>query len=92
MNGATGVDIVRSASGPGLSVVFVEFGWSTEIFRNRQIFQEKLTSVRSQLPPGVEPAMAPISSIMGQVLQVGVRSRTGTTDATRLREIADTVV
>ena len=92
VNGATGVTRVRSTSGLGLSVVYVEFGWETEIFRNRQIVQEKLTAVKGLLPPGMEPAMAPISSIMGQVLQVGIRSRTGETDASALRVIADTIV
>src|SRR5262245_49606420 len=89
LNGATGVTRVRSSSGLGLSVVWVEFGWETEIFRNRQVVQEKLASAASQLPPGVEPQMAPIASIMGQILQVGLRSRSGTTDTVRLREIAD---
>src|SRR5262245_65383626 len=89
LNGATGVTRVRSSSGLGLSVVWIEFGWETEIFRNRQVVQEKLASVRTQLPPGVESEMAPIASIMGQVLQVGIRSRSGSTDTVRLREIAD---
>jgi CzcA family heavy metal efflux pump len=92
VNGATGVARVRSSSGLGLSVVFVEFGWDTEIFRNRQIVQEKLTAAKSQLPPGIEPVMAPIASIMGQVLQVGLQSRTGATDASEIRALADRVV
>ena len=92
LNGATGVTRVRSSSGLGLSVVWVEFGWETEIFRNRQVVQEKLAAAASQLPPGVEPEMAPIASIMGQILMVGLRSRSGQTDTTRIREVADTVV
>jgi len=92
VNGATGVTRVRSTSGLGLSVVHVEFGWETEIFRNRQIVQEKLAVARSQLPPDVEPMMAPIASIMGQVLQVGVQSRAGATSPSDLRAIADTIV
>ena len=92
VNGATGVSRVRSSSGLGLSVVFVEFGWETEIFRNRQIVQEKLAAAKTQLPPGIEATMAPISSIMGQILQVGVQSKSGKTDASALRAIADTVV
>ena len=92
VNGATGVTRVRSSSGLGLSVVHVEFGWETEIFRNRQIVQEKLAAAKSVLPPGIEPAMAPIASIMGQVLQGGVQSRGGGTDPSSLRAIADVVV
>jgi CzcA family heavy metal efflux pump len=92
VNGATGVTRVRSSSGLGLSVVYIEFGWNVEIFRSRQIIQEKLPAIRAQLPPGVEPEMAPISSIMGQILQVGLRSRSGSTDATALRDYADRIV
>jgi CzcA family heavy metal efflux pump len=89
VNGATGVTRVRSSSGTDLSVVYVEFGWDTEIFRNRQIVQEKLAAAKAQLPPGVEPTMAPIASIMGQILQVGVQSKTGATDPAALRAYAD---
>jgi CzcA family heavy metal efflux pump len=92
VNGATGVTRVRSSSGLGLSVVYVEFGWDTEIFRNRQIVQEKLQAAKAQLPPGVEATMAPIASIMGQILQVGLQSKSGKTDASALRAIADTMV
>jgi len=92
LGGATGVSRVRSSSGLGLAVVWVEFGWETEIYRNRQVVQEKLAAAAGQLPPGVEAVMAPIASIMGQVLQVGLRSKSGATDATRLREVADTLV
>jgi CzcA family heavy metal efflux pump len=92
LGGATGVTRVRSSSGLGLSVVWVEFGWETEIFRNRQIVQEKLAAAKAQLPPGVEPEMAPIASVMGQILMVGLKSRSGATDTVRLRELADAVV
>ncbi len=92
VNGATGVVRVRSSSGMGLSVVWVEFDWNTEIYRNRQIVQEKLQQASVHLPPGAVPHMAPISSIMGQIQHVGVRSRSGNTPPTEIRALIDQTV
>ena len=89
LNGATGVTRVRSSSGLGLSVIYVEFGWNTEIFRNRQIVQEKLQLAQDKLPADVQVQMAPISSIMGQIQLIGVQSNSGDTDISTIRALVD---
>lgn len=90
MNGATDVRRVRSASSQGSSFVWVEFDWGTDIYKARQVVSEKLVTLGSVLPKDVVPVLAPQSSVMGEILFIGMQS--DSTSQMELRTLAEWVV
>ncbi len=92
MNGATGVQRVRSFSAVGLSLVFVEFDWGQDIYIARQIVNEKLAQIQSRLPSDAKTTLGPIASIMGEIMFVGLTSNDPQVTSMDLRTMADWTV
>ncbi|MFS8065254.1 MAG: efflux RND transporter permease subunit [Byssovorax sp.] len=91
LNGSAGVRRIRSSSAIGISLIWVEFDWDVAPLVARQVVTEKLAASRASLPPGIEPVMAPASSIMGEIMFVGLVSE-GQVSEGELRDTAEWVV
>lgn len=89
VNGLPGLERVRSTSGIGLSVVYLEFGWDADLYRSRQLVAEKLQLARERLPKDAVPVMAPIASLMGQIQQIALSSADEALSPIELRTLAE---
>lgn len=89
LSGLQDVARLRSVTSPGLSVVYAEFDWNSDPWRDRQLVAERIDAIRSQLAPVAEPRIGPLTSLMGEILLVSLQSRSGDTSPQRLRELAD---
>ncbi len=88
MSGTAGVKEVRSSSGNGLSFVWVDFDWGTDIYLARQIVSERLSTVRESLPEEADPELAPIVSVTGEIMLIALTGDEGT-DPMALRQLAE---
>ncbi len=90
VNGASNVRRVRSSSSQGFSFVWIEFDWGMDIYKARQIISEKLVAITGELPEGIVPMLAPQSSVMGEILFIGMQA--DSTSMMEVRTLAEWVV
>jgi len=92
LTGLPGLTSIRSTSGVGLSIVYVQFEWGTDVYRSRQLVAEKLSLAKEMLPASVQPVMGPISSLMGQIQQIVLYPEKDSVDPMDLRTTAEWII
>jgi Cu/Ag efflux pump CusA len=90
--GIAGLSRMRTSSDIALGVVFAEFDWGTDIYKARQFVQERLQGARASLPADVQPYLTPVTSLMGEILLIGLRGTDGSVAPMELRTLADWTV
>ena len=89
VNGIPGLERIRSTSGIGLSAIYLEFSWDSDLYRSRQLVAEKLQLARERMPEDVQPVMAPIASLMGQIQQIALSTKNESLSPIELRTLAE---
>ncbi len=89
VNGLPGLERVRSTSGIGLSIIYLEFSWDSDLYRSRQLVAEKLQLARERLPKDAQPVMAPIASLLGQIQQIALSTNDESLSPIELRTLAE---
>ncbi len=89
LGGLPDVQRIRSVSTVGLSVVYAEFDWSSDVYRDRQFVTERLEALRGQLPDGAQPRIGPPTSLMGEILLLALSADPGSATPMQLRDLAD---
>ena len=89
LNGAPGVQKIRSVSKRGMAMLQIEFAWGSNVYRNRQIVSEKLVTAQKDIPSDIQPLLGPISSIMGEIQLIGLHSKDGKSNLKSIRTLAD---